>query len=139
LFGVAHFDGGANGDFYGWGGCGGDFLDIGDFGGADFGVGDARNVLVDAGCGEDCAGASCRGWEIGDGEGVAFAGADEFADEINRRQGSRETGKQEKPKSEVLLTQRRRDAEKDKAEKDRAEKDRAEKDREWSAVVEGSE
>jgi hypothetical protein len=108
LSGVARFDGGAHGDFYGWGGCGGDFSDVGDSGGADFGVGDARNVLVDVGSGADGAGTErgC-GRKVGDGEGESFEWADEFADAVNTKQGSRETGKQGKTKSEVLLTQSR--------------------------------
>jgi hypothetical protein len=87
LFGVGRFDGGAHGDFHGWGGCGGDFPDVGDFGGADFGVGDARNVLVDAERGTDRADAEYGcGREIGDGAGESVAGADEFADEMSRKQ-----------------------------------------------------
>ena len=124
MFGVRAFDGGAYGDFYGWGGCGGDFFDLGDFGGADVGVGDARNVLVDGGRGASGCGAhpGC-GREVGFGAGEGAAEADEFADEIA---GGKEAGRQGKTKSEnckafTAETQSSlRKEEEDKAEKHRS-------------------
>jgi hypothetical protein len=92
--------GGAHGDFHGWGSGSGDFPGIGNSGGADGGVGDARDVLVDGRRGSAGSGAelSCGG-EVGAGAGASFISADEFADEVSRREGSRETGTQGKAKS----------------------------------------
>jgi hypothetical protein len=50
-------------------------------------MGDAGNVLVDGGGGTDCVGAECGyGREIGDCADESVAWADEFADEISRKQ-----------------------------------------------------
>jgi hypothetical protein len=84
----------AHGNFYGWGGGGGDFSDVGDSGGADVGVGDARDVLVDGGRGTAGSGTKFGcGREVGDGAGEGFEWGDEFAGEMNGRQGSRENRK----------------------------------------------
>jgi hypothetical protein len=102
--------GGADGNFHGRGSGCGDFPDVGDSGSADGSVGDARNVSVDGGRGTDCAGASCEcGEEVGDGTGESFEWADEFEDEVRRRQGG--TEKRKAFNAEARRTQKKEEEE----------------------------